>query len=362
MSPAGGSRATCTRVDSHRPSLAVAPRLLGAAACRSAAPALSPAPPTDPGAGVIAAAAPALEPLPAPAPAPQVPLGAGATRARPGGGVGAGGGAGHRAGADPEGGPRGLPVGRGAPRPGRGGRGPRRRGPRLRADAGAARERRRHVPAGEGGHPRPGRGPHRPDPQGGPPRGGTRLDLVGPRPADRGQPARPARDPELHERRARAVPRGLSPLGPLPAPDPRPPREGRPAEPAELAAARRELVQGARPLAGQRARDVAVHLVDRRCATASAGTTGWTSGSTPRSPPTRRSRTSPTCTASSATGPRPSPATTAARPGCCGSRGPRTGSTWTSGTSTSCCRARRAATCPGSSPRSRSSRIPRSTG
>ena len=40
----------------------------------------------------------------------------------------------------------------------------------------------------------------------------------------------------------------------------------------------------------------------------------------------------------------------------------RPGSTWTSGTSTSCCRARPAATCPGSSPRSRSSRTRRSTG
>ena len=47
--------------------------ILGAAACRSAAPALSPVPPTDPGAGVIAAALPVPEPLPAPAPAPQVP-------------------------------------------------------------------------------------------------------------------------------------------------------------------------------------------------------------------------------------------------------------------------------------------------
>jgi len=47
--------------------------VLGAAACRSAAPALSPAPPTDPGTGVITAAAPVPEPLPAPAPPPQVP-------------------------------------------------------------------------------------------------------------------------------------------------------------------------------------------------------------------------------------------------------------------------------------------------
>ncbi|HYN02553.1 MAG TPA: transglycosylase SLT domain-containing protein [Vicinamibacteria bacterium] len=47
--------------------------VLGAAACRSAAPALSPVPPTDPGTGVIAAALPVPEPLPALAPAPQVP-------------------------------------------------------------------------------------------------------------------------------------------------------------------------------------------------------------------------------------------------------------------------------------------------
>ena len=81
---------------------------------------------------------------------------------------------------------------------GRGRRGARRRGPRLRADAGAARERRRHLPAGEGGHPHPRRGPHRPDLRGRPPRAGARVHLVGPRPADRGQPARAARDPELH--------------------------------------------------------------------------------------------------------------------------------------------------------------------
>ena len=42
-------------------------------------------------------------------------------------------------------------------------------------------------------------------------------------------------------------------------------------EPAELAAPRRELVQGARPLARERARHVAVHLVDRACATAVSG-------------------------------------------------------------------------------------------
>ena len=362
--PPGGSNHVL-RVDSPRPSpLSRLLALLGSAACRSAAPALSPVPPTDPGPGVIAAAPAAPEPAPAPAPLPAPQ-------------------------ADPQAvPPEPAPVAEPAPE-----EEPATEPERIQKEAleacqsaeellgrgeveaalaavDRAYELMLELPANGddtylqakedirilaadliGRVYRAGRRAAAP--------ASTSWDLAL---RDRGQPARAARDPELHERRARAVPRGLSPLGPLPALDPRAPREGRPSEPAELAAARRELVQGARPLAGERARDVAVHLVDRRCATASAGTPGWTSGSTPRSPPTRRSRTSPTCTGSSATGPRPSPATTAARPGCCGCRGRRTGSTWTSGTSTSCCRARRAATCPGSSRPCRSSRIPRSTG
>ena len=69
-----------------------------------------------------------------------------------------------------------------------------------------------------------------------------------------------------------------------------------------------------------------------------------------------------TCTACSATGPRPSPPTTAGRPASCDSPARRPGSTSTSGTSTRSCPARRGATCPACSPPSRSSRAPKSTG
>jgi membrane-bound lytic murein transglycosylase D len=55
------------------PPFAAALLILGAAACRSAAPSLSPGPLTDPGAGVTAAEPPVPQPIPTPAPAPQAP-------------------------------------------------------------------------------------------------------------------------------------------------------------------------------------------------------------------------------------------------------------------------------------------------